>query len=66
MGLKILMHFRTGHQSGVDLRPTASKWKNENLGSSEVTSIQLCSMTDQRQNDGYWNVLEEFKFSNSE
>ena len=54
-----LFHIKSANTDDVDLINLAKKFKGNNLGSNEVTSIQLCEMG-RRQEDGYFNVIEEF------
>ena len=53
-----LFHIKSANTDDVDLINLAKKFKGK-LGSNEVTSIQLCEMGG-RQDDGYFNVIEEF------
>ena len=55
-----LFHIKSANTDDVDLINLAKKFKGNNLGSNEVTSIQLCEMG-RRQDDGYFNVIEEFR-----
>ena len=55
-----LFHIKSANTDDVDLINLAKKFKGNNLGSNEVTSIQLCEMG-RRQEDGYFNVIEEFR-----
>ena len=55
------LFFRTSNIDGVDLPEIAKEFENYDFGKSKVGSIQLLHMGN-RTDDGYWEVLEEFKF----
>jgi len=56
-----MFQIKTSNIDGVDLPEIAKEFENYDFGKSKVGSIQLLHMGN-RTDDGYWEVLEEFKF----
>jgi len=57
----LFLFIRTSNIDGVDLVDISKEFRNVEFGKAKVNSIQLLHMGN-RTDDGFWEVLEEFKF----
>jgi len=56
-----MFQIKTSNIDGVDLVDISKEFRNVDFGKAKVNSIQLLHMGN-RTDDGFWEVLEEFKF----
>jgi len=57
-----MFHIKGANHDGVNLYEVAQSFRNTDFGCQSATSIQLCRMgSENRTDDGYWQVIEEVK-----